>query len=176
MEVTPEMRAAVHAADCDAYGHMPDFGDVWSVSDVPNPNDPRGLPLQVLRARDTSRLPHIWCQRCGAVWLVIDTPGRDYQDAVTQAAARAAALTEPADALPAPLPVPGTDGTPIPLAADVDWGQLPDDHPAKRHLRQVEQNDALHPHEPDPAAAQPEPGTVQVITTGPHPPEESLDG
>lgn len=76
-EVTDEIRQAVYEYDCARLGHEPSTAkmfrmtegarsDRW-VADIGGPDD------------DT--MPHVFCQRCGKVWLVVSEGGSDYEDA-----------------------------------------------------------------------------------------------
>lgn len=81
IEVTPEMRLAVYEADCEQFGHIPVYDRMFQSSD--------GRTL-VVSGPDAETLPHVRCQRCTKVWLVIDDPGNDYADAVAKLRARGA--------------------------------------------------------------------------------------
>ena len=77
VELTDEMRQAVHDEDCFRLGHTMETRNavMWNNS---NFNDgqlygPNG------------RIPHLNCSRCGRVWLVVgDEPGSDYEDALAR--------------------------------------------------------------------------------------------
>jgi hypothetical protein len=62
--VTDEMRRAVYDADCDALGHVPDISQAIS-------SDPIGRVTRI-RSEDPDSLPHIFCRRCGKVWLILE--------------------------------------------------------------------------------------------------------
>jgi hypothetical protein len=70
-EVTPEMRRAVLDAECAAKGHRPMLdGAIQATGPIPGKvGGPEGQE------------PHIYCDRCGRVWLVVAEPGTDYADA-----------------------------------------------------------------------------------------------
>lgn len=99
--ITDEMRAAVLAELGETCVHVYDMRDLIGSG----PPDPDGLPRSVVRARDDDRLPHLRCRRCGRVWLVIDTDGVDYDDAVAKAAQR---MDRPDRFTPRPLPGPAS--------------------------------------------------------------------
>lgn len=68
MEVTEEMRAAVLAAECERYGHIIDINEAIS-------DDPTVYPEEhtvTIRAREDDTIPHLKCQRCPTVWLIIE--------------------------------------------------------------------------------------------------------
>lgn len=76
VDVTDEMRRAVYDADCDRRGHVPDISQLIS-------NDPTVFPDENtirIRAEDPDTVPHLFCKRCGKVWLVVD-PAVDYDAA-----------------------------------------------------------------------------------------------
>lgn len=84
IEVTPELRAAVYAADCQEQGH---------IFDVMVANGPSSDP-DVLHGRPGSdgvpdTLPHLLCRRCRRTWLILaDAPGAGYDDAEQRLMAR----------------------------------------------------------------------------------------
>lgn len=99
IEVTPEMRAAVYEADCKARGHIWDTTNMLSATDEILPESTNGYPTTVVRAQDATQMPHLKCSRCERVWLVMDEPGNDYEDAVARAINRVGGDTKtPADA------------------------------------------------------------------------------
>lgn len=138
-QITDEVRRAVYAADCTYWGHQYDFRSAVGGTDRPNPNDERGMPMPVLRAPAAGQIPHLRCGRCGAVWLVVDEPGRDYDDAVTNLAARVAKVTATRTDALAPRPIDGVGDRPIPLAPGVVWDDLPAEHPAVQFSHTLEQ-------------------------------------
>lgn len=124
VEVTEEVRRAVYAADCEDFGHVWDMSNVLGGTDEANPKDPRGVPMTVLRARDPELMPHISCQRCGRVWLVIDEPGDTYDDAVQNVRKRIGAAKAGRDAFRPKkrrgieVSFPGNEGQPRPPRPD----------------------------------------------------------
>lgn len=76
MEITDEVRRAVLAGECQRSGHVMDISEAFSN----DPNIPGDATTNV-RAHTPGKLPHLFCQRCGCVWLVLDA-GHDYDDAV----------------------------------------------------------------------------------------------
>ncbi|AEA27933.1 hypothetical protein Psed_5808 [Pseudonocardia dioxanivorans CB1190] len=81
IEVTDEMRQAVYEADCEAKGHMFVFDRMFQSTDG---------HTSVVSGPDPDTLPHVRCQRCPKVWLLIDDPGNDYADAVAKLRGRGA--------------------------------------------------------------------------------------
>ena len=80
MEVTPEMRAAVYADDCVIEGHIISIENMMS-------NNPHIKPKEYspeIRSENEGEFPHIFCRRCKKVWLIIEDPGTDYEDAETK--------------------------------------------------------------------------------------------
>lgn len=75
IEITDEIRRAVHEEDCVVLGHMFDFSNVVRLG--PDRNG------STMRARDEDALPHLTCTRCSRVWIVLPTAtaGRGYDDA-----------------------------------------------------------------------------------------------
>lgn len=98
IEVTDEMRRAVYEADCAAHGHILDTS-----SAVGNDGDvhPERYTPSVI-GPDADTLPHIRCQRCTKIWLVIEDPGDDYADAVAKLKAR---VRDPESVKPRPRKV-----------------------------------------------------------------------
>lgn len=74
MELTDEMRRAVREEDCARLGHILSY-DNTLVFDS-------GRGARVAGPGDMQ--PHIDCQRCAKVWLVMEQPGDDYQAAVAE--------------------------------------------------------------------------------------------
>lgn len=68
MEVTEEMRAAVLAAECERYGHIIDINEAISDDPTHHPDE----HTVTIRARDADTIPHLKCQRCPTVWLIIE--------------------------------------------------------------------------------------------------------
>lgn len=72
--VTPEMRQAVMDAECELVGHQLRFDNVSKFEgrngriEGPNPN----------------QMPHIFCGRCGHVWIVLPKDGKNYNSAERQ--------------------------------------------------------------------------------------------
>lgn len=58
---------------CELVGHMPVMDKLFAGG---------GLGMRI--ANEDGGLPHIRCARCPTVWLVIEQPGLDYDDAVTK--------------------------------------------------------------------------------------------
>lgn len=73
INVTPEMRQAVYAEDCLNKGHsIKAETALYFTNGMMTLQNIEGL------------IPHLNCERCGKVWLVVETPGADYTDAETQ--------------------------------------------------------------------------------------------
>jgi hypothetical protein len=116
IEITDEMRRAVLGEACEQQGHMFDMSNVVSGTNQMNPAD--GRHTNVLRARDTSQMPHILCGRCGSVWIVLDTPGYGYDDAHAQLASRLGTTPDelkpqPRLGIEIPFPAPVDGTTPV---------------------------------------------------------------
>lgn len=84
IEVTDEMRRAVYAADCEKDGHLLSIREC--ISNDPEVHPDRNTPT--VRATDPERVPHLLCQRCRKVWLVIEDSGDGYDDAVRKMSER----------------------------------------------------------------------------------------
>lgn len=78
VEVTPEIRRAVLDAECVGKGHLPSLNRAFRATNFPTPEigGPQGQE------------PHIYCDRCGLVWLLVAEPGDGYDDAVVRFDAR----------------------------------------------------------------------------------------
>ncbi|MBP2370212.1 hypothetical protein [Pseudonocardia parietis] len=72
--VTPEMRRAVLAAECDRLGHE------YSVATAVHFDETGGARL-VLANADPDKAPHLSCTRCERVWLVAEEGAADYPTA-----------------------------------------------------------------------------------------------
>lgn len=74
MEITDEMRRAVHEDDCARSGHQIETGGLFQ---------PGALDADRMRlgSPDELKLPHITCARCGRFWIVLPANGRNYDDA-----------------------------------------------------------------------------------------------
>lgn len=83
IDVTDELRQAVYAADCEANGHLLSIRECIS-----NDPDLPGLNTPAVRSEDPEKVPHLSCQRCGKVWLVIEDAGDGYDDAVQKVTRR----------------------------------------------------------------------------------------
>jgi hypothetical protein len=90
--VTPEMRQAVYAADCAEYGHAFEttglfFGGrgTGTAAEFGNPNNPDAFPT-------------VTCSRCRHVWVLLDSEGVDYEDAVIKLTGK---VKDPEEAKPA---------------------------------------------------------------------------
>ena len=70
IEVTDEMRAAVMAEMCDRDGHSIALDRMFNTTE-------RGRNI----GGHDDREPHIYCTRCGMVWLVINDPAGNYDEA-----------------------------------------------------------------------------------------------
>lgn len=79
IQITDEMRETIYTADCLAKGHLFTF-NVLTTNDTPT-----GPRMDVSGGHEIANMA---CKRCGKVWLVIEEPGRDYQDAVAKLKAR----------------------------------------------------------------------------------------
>lgn len=97
IEVTEEMRRAVYEADCQRLGHLFNLRNAMGIVDEIN-----GTPAADVRGPNPETLPHLSCNRCPKVWLVIEQPGEDYADAVVQLKDR---FKNPDDVAPLPRPV-----------------------------------------------------------------------
>lgn len=76
IEITDELRRAVHDEDCAEHGHVIDFNGAFQRLST----DPHGgLSLE---GPDEATLAHLHCSRCSKVWLIVEDPGNDYADAV----------------------------------------------------------------------------------------------
>jgi hypothetical protein len=73
--VTPEMRAAVHAKDCEDLGHLYDTSTMLGHDPESNRRGLRG---------PTGKVAHLSCSRCSAVWIVMPTPGNGYDEALAK--------------------------------------------------------------------------------------------
>lgn len=78
--LTDDMRAAVHAEDCERLGH--DFAFDAAFQSDPHTSRPS------LDSRDAGKMPHLSCRRCGSVWLIIEDAGSSYADAESRLARR----------------------------------------------------------------------------------------
>lgn len=79
IDVTEEMRAAVYADDCGRLGHVPNFRNVFGQS--------WGSFMEI-GGPDDATLPHVTCERCGQVWLLLPQPYSTYQAAVADVQGR----------------------------------------------------------------------------------------
>lgn len=74
IEVTQEIRQAVHEADCEEFGHQLDLSTIAETqSDSSTGQDVIGP--------DNLTLPHVSCHRCHWVWLVMPQPFKTYEEA-----------------------------------------------------------------------------------------------
>lgn len=85
MEITDEVRAAVLAAECETRGHVIDVSQ--AIRDNPNESPDRSTIRVMAREGDT--IPHLFCRRCGWVWLIgADGPSYDAaEDAMNERSA-----------------------------------------------------------------------------------------
>lgn len=68
--ITPETRQAVLDAECVSVGHLLSFTNCLSREDRNGRiRGPEG------------QMPHVVCDRCGHVWIVLARDGRDYAQA-----------------------------------------------------------------------------------------------
>jgi hypothetical protein len=81
--VTPEMRKAVYEEDCGRLGHMFHLGFAVGTQ-PPEPGDPNIGYGNVIAAPTADELPRIVCSRCGKIWLIMEEPGDNYDDAETK--------------------------------------------------------------------------------------------
>lgn len=72
VEITDEIRQAVHREDCERLGHQLNISNAFKARAAMNTG---GLELA---AMDETELPHVLCDRCGAAWIVLPAPGADY--------------------------------------------------------------------------------------------------
>ena len=77
IELTDEMRDAVHIEDCARDGHVPNVSKMFGNSDTFT------LSVDVL-GPDDGTLPYVYCTRCFYVWLVMPEPSRNYQEAIAK--------------------------------------------------------------------------------------------
>jgi len=77
--VTPEMREAVYAEDCKKNGHILDITNMFQNSDE---DSIAGRHAPDVQGPDDETFAHIFCRRCGRVWIVLEDSGRDYDQAV----------------------------------------------------------------------------------------------
>lgn len=89
-------RAAVLAAECAGKGHIHLFENMLGASQ-------NGGSTDIIAAPDPSQMPHVVCRRCGKVWIVIETTGCCYDDAIGEVAA---VMTDSALITPPPRPEP----------------------------------------------------------------------
>lgn len=79
IQVTDEMRQAVHEDDCVRDGHTLDSQGMIVLND-------KSTKVGTLRADiggpDDASFPHVRCVHCGVVWLVWPEPLADYDTAV----------------------------------------------------------------------------------------------
>jgi len=73
VNITDEMRAAVHDEDCSNLGHDINLETAFMVSDT--------VPRAQFGSRDPNKMPHLSCLRCGRVWLVLEDAGTSYAEA-----------------------------------------------------------------------------------------------
>lgn len=71
IEITPEIRQAVLDAECERLGHQLNLANAASSFSDRNGRirGPQG------------QLPHLFCDRCGHVWIVLPRDGRNYAQA-----------------------------------------------------------------------------------------------
>ena len=79
--LTDEMRAAVHDEDCARLGHDIAVDNALVVADQTTMRPDVG-------SHDPTKMPYLYCRRCGRVWLVLEDVGIGYADAVSRLAAR----------------------------------------------------------------------------------------
>jgi hypothetical protein len=89
VELTDEMRHAVHLDDCARLGHQIDLNTVFSME---------GSRARI-QGPDASKIAHLLCMHCGQVWMVIEEPGSDYLDAENKLKAR---MKDPSTVQPQP--------------------------------------------------------------------------
>lgn len=70
IEITPQMRQAVLDAECERLGHPLNSANAMSWES--NNGRIRG---------PAGKMPHLTCDRCGHVWIVLPRDGRDYAQA-----------------------------------------------------------------------------------------------
>jgi hypothetical protein len=78
IEITDEMRQAVREEECVRVGHSPDISKALVFA---NPHSASAAEAFV-EGPDDATFPHISCQRCGVVWLVIPESSKNYDEAV----------------------------------------------------------------------------------------------
>lgn len=114
--IDPATRAAVLAEECARLGHIHVFTNLLFSSE-------NGGSTDTIGAQDPTQMPHFDCRRCGRVWIVIETTGSSYADAISEVGK---ALTDLSLITPIPrpqapdislLPVPGSLVKPPPLPA-----------------------------------------------------------
>lgn len=76
MELTDEIRQAVHTEDCERLGHQFDFTNTMA-PDMTK----AGRIKHRLGATDDLKLPYVECTRCERVWIIVPEDSFGYEDA-----------------------------------------------------------------------------------------------
>lgn len=74
IEITQEMRQAIHEADCEELGHQLDLSSLAETQSQHSTG-------QDVIGPDNATLPHIRCHRCDWVWLLMPEPFKSYEEA-----------------------------------------------------------------------------------------------
>lgn len=82
MNVTKEMRDAVHLDDCMRWGHQFDFNNVVRSDTIKKdgPDKPSKM-FQEIDSGDEFKLPYVSCYRCDGTWILPPAMGMGYEDA-----------------------------------------------------------------------------------------------
>lgn len=77
IEITDEMRQAVYEDDCEREGHQPNISTMFGppIEGIPS------VLVEVIGPNDET-FPHVSCNRCGYVWLVLPQAFKTYDEAV----------------------------------------------------------------------------------------------
>jgi len=100
MEITEAARRAVRRDDCKRLGHTLAIDEAIS-------NNPQESSEGATRVRSASghRVPHLYCRRCGEVWLIPFGSAPTYDDAIALLHALVPLYSD--DLIPPPAPEPG---------------------------------------------------------------------
>jgi hypothetical protein len=81
--VTDEVRQAVYEADCELKGHDFQISGLFHTQPTSHEEREKGVgPFKkIIGSPDEDKLPHLSCGRCNRVWIVMDTPGNNYDEA-----------------------------------------------------------------------------------------------
>jgi hypothetical protein len=96
IEITEELRQAVHEDDCEHLGHIFNLNMIFGA--LPGETGPISTGAAVITGPNDTTFPHLKCSRCGHVWLVIPESGKTYDDAAQNLKSK---LTDPESIQPA---------------------------------------------------------------------------